>query len=262
MRRRHAMTTWQCDALADEPTLSEHDGVRYLHFNSEWVQGAMRVARPSELVLGYTQQMMAWLLFVHPGIRDRIGILGLGAGSLLRFTLRHTRSRVDTVERNQQVVAMCRAYFRLSGSARLELTLGDARDWVAEPQRAGRYCALMVDLYDAKAQGPVCDSLDFYRGCWQLLDDPGVMTVNLFGHHASFDHNLQNIRAAFGGRVLCLPEVDEGNTIVLAFKGRGERAEPQRLLERAQALRARTGLPTQRWIHGLLAHGDQPPWDA
>src|SRR5690606_8616073 len=103
---------------ADLPTLSEEDGIRYLHFNPEWIQGAMRIARPSELVLAYTQQMMAWLLFAPSGARDRIGILGLGAGSLLRFTLRHTRSRIETVERNPAVTAMCRAFFRLPGSAR------------------------------------------------------------------------------------------------------------------------------------------------
>ncbi|MCR2251127.1 hypothetical protein NSX19_24085, partial [Salmonella enterica] len=50
----------------DQPTLSEVDGVRYLHFNTEWVQGAMRIKTPAELVLEYTSQMMAWLLFLEP----------------------------------------------------------------------------------------------------------------------------------------------------------------------------------------------------
>jgi hypothetical protein len=40
-------------------TLSEFQGVRYLHFGSEWVQGAMRLSRPDELVLSYVRQMMA-----------------------------------------------------------------------------------------------------------------------------------------------------------------------------------------------------------
>ena len=50
----------------DQPTLSEVDGVRYLHFHTEWVQGAMRIKNPAELVLEYTSQMMAWLLFLEP----------------------------------------------------------------------------------------------------------------------------------------------------------------------------------------------------
>ena len=237
----------------DQPTLSEEDGIRYLHFNSEWIQGAMRVARPSELVLAYTQQMTAWLLFVSAGMRDRVGILGLGAGSLLRFTLRHTRSPVDTVERNPAVTALCRAYFRLPGSPRSVIDHADARDWVAEPDRAGRYRALMVDLYDSKAEGPVCGDPAFYRDCYRVLDEPGVMSVNLFGNHASFEDNLRGIREAFDGRVLCLPEIDEGNTVVLAFKGDVLDLSRQELLDRAERLESRTGLPARRWARSLLA---------
>ena len=39
--------------------ISEADGVRYLHFGSEWVQGAMRVARPWSLELAYTRDLYA-----------------------------------------------------------------------------------------------------------------------------------------------------------------------------------------------------------
>lgn len=240
-------------AQADVPTLSEEDGVRYLHFNSEWIQGAMRIARPAELVLAYTQQMMAWLLFLAPGGRDRIGILGLGAGSLLRFTLRHTRAQVETVERNPAVTAMCRAFFRLPGSARSVIDHADARDWAAEPGRAGRYRALMVDLYDSQAQGPVCDEPSFYRDCCRILEEPGIMTVNLFGQHDSFEANLAGIKSAFSGRVLCLPEVDEGNTVVIAFKGAMPDLSCQDLLDRAALLESCTGLPARRWARSLLA---------
>ena len=75
----------------DQPTLSESDGVRYLHFNTEWVQGAMRVKNPAELVLEYTGQMMAWLLFLEPPKEEAIGMLGLGAGSLARFCAKHAQ---------------------------------------------------------------------------------------------------------------------------------------------------------------------------
>jgi spermidine synthase len=35
--------------------ISEERGVRYLHFGSPWVQGAMRIARPWALELEYTR---------------------------------------------------------------------------------------------------------------------------------------------------------------------------------------------------------------
>ncbi|MBW6495940.1 MAG: spermidine synthase, partial [Burkholderiaceae bacterium] len=64
-------------------TLSEEGGVRYLHFGSRWIQGAMRLRSPDRLELEYLQRMMAWLLFVaEPAQMLQIGI---GAGALIRF---------------------------------------------------------------------------------------------------------------------------------------------------------------------------------
>ncbi len=57
------MTKTAPDAERDMPTLSEMDGVRCLHFDSPWIQGAMQVSNPSSLVFLYTRQMMGWLLF-------------------------------------------------------------------------------------------------------------------------------------------------------------------------------------------------------
>jgi spermidine synthase len=239
----------------DEPTLSESDGIRYLHFGTEWIQGAMRVSRPAELVLAYTQQMMAWLLFLEPGGRDRVGILGLGAGSLLRYVLRHTRAEVAVAEWNPRVTQVCRAYFRLHDSPRLSIDHEDAALWLKRPESLGSCAALMVDLYDAQARGPVRDTLEFYQDCRAALAEVGVLTVNLFGSHESFPHNLANIREAFAGRVLQLPEVDEGNRVVLAFKGPLLDVSVRQFLDRAEAVQARYGLPALRWARSLLAGG-------
>jgi spermidine synthase len=47
--------------------ISEEAGVRFLHFSSEWIQGAMRIARPWNLELEYTREMMASLLLREGG---------------------------------------------------------------------------------------------------------------------------------------------------------------------------------------------------
>ncbi|TEA77762.1 spermidine synthase [Allopusillimonas ginsengisoli] len=236
--------------------MSEEYGVRYLHFGSQWIQGAMRIAAPAELVLAYTQQMMAWLLFLEPSRKDEIGVLGLGAGSLLRYTLKHTPASVVTAEWNPAVTAACQMYFRLPGTARSVVEHCDAGEWVHESRNIGRYIALMVDLYDGQAQGPVRDSVAFYEGCRRTLADVGIMTVNLFGNHDSFPRNLDNIREAFRGRVLELPEIDEGNRIVLAFKGPVLDVTVARLLQRAEQIEAAGGLPARRWARTLLAGRD------
>ena len=43
-------------------TISEADGVRYLHLGTPWVQGAMRIRKPHAIELDYVQRMMAWML--------------------------------------------------------------------------------------------------------------------------------------------------------------------------------------------------------
>lgn len=246
------------DFSDQEPTLSEFDGVRYLHFGTEWVQGAMRTAKPSELVLAYTRQMMAWLLFLQPSARDTVGIMGLGAGSLLRFTLRTTPAHVETVEWNPAVTRICQTYFRLPQLDRSVITHEDAAHWVVRPANIGRFMALMVDLYDADAQGPVRSGLEFYTHCRNALADTGVLSVNLFGNHDSFDSNLQDIRTAFKGRVLELPEVDEGNRVVLAFKGPVLDITTGQLLDRAGEVAGKYGLAeAPRWARALLGQGEQ-----
>ena len=63
-------------------TFSEEDGVRFLHFGTEWVQGAMRLKKPNHIELEYAQQMMAWLLFIETP--KRIVQLGLGSAALTK----------------------------------------------------------------------------------------------------------------------------------------------------------------------------------
>lgn len=238
----------------DEPTLSEAAGIRYLHFGTEWVQGAMDTKDPSRLVLEYTRQMLAWLLFLDPPAAPRaIGTLGLGAGSLTRFCLKHTSSRVQVVEWNPQVVAVCHQFFRLpEPGRRLRLDVADAETWVLDPANHGQCAVLMVDIFDALAQGPVRDSVAFYRGCRAVLGEVGVLVVNLFGEHASFPRNIANMDQAFDGRVVVLPEVDAGNRVALAFTGPTLTLEPAQLLARAEVVEARYGLPARRWARALM----------
>lgn len=235
-------------------TLSESDGIRYLHFGTQWIQGAMRISRPHDLVLDYTQQMMTWLLFQEPAKEDEIAILGLGAGSLLRYCMKHTSSPIHTVEINPRVTAMCRSFFRLPENKRSHLYHQDAEQWVQEAQHISRYKVLMVDLYDAYAEGPVCSSLDFYQGCYDCLDEAGLMTVNLFGAHHSYDENIDRIMEVFQGQALVLPEIEEGNIIVLAFKGNDlAQTTTIQLLEKAQQVQEQYKLPARRWAKAILA---------
>jgi spermidine synthase len=230
-------------------TLSEQDGVRYLHFGSEWVQGAMRIRKPDAIELEYAQQMMAWMLFV--AAPENIAQLGLGTGALTKFCYRQfPEARVTAIELNAAVITVCESMFKLPpNDERLSVIEMDALDYVNDPAHHGTLDALQVDLYDATARGPVLDSAEFYVACAACLKPEGVMTVNLFGDHPSYVKNLKAMRFAFA-QVLSLPEVHEGNVVALAFN-RPRTLDFPALGERAAQITATTKLPTKAWIKGL-----------
>ncbi|QNA87575.1 spermidine synthase [Massilia sp. Dwa41.01b] len=230
-------------------TITEFEGVRSLHLGSSWEQGAMRLARPDAIELEYVQMMMAWLLFIE---RPRqIVQLGLGSAALTKFCYRRfPDARVEAIELNPNVIAICRALFELPpDDARLQVREMNALDYVLDASNHGRVDALQVDLYDEEARGPVLDSLDFYQGCFDCLAPGGIMTTNVFGELANYDKNLDAMRAVFDA-VVWLPEVHDANIVVIAFK-HAPRIDFAVLFERAGEIRRRYNLPAKKWVEGL-----------
>src|SRR4051812_10429009 len=73
-------TDHAASVMSSSIDISEQKGVRFLPFGSEWVQGAMRIARPVNLELSYTREMMAGLLMREEKLWPRrILLIGLGA---------------------------------------------------------------------------------------------------------------------------------------------------------------------------------------
>ncbi|SAL22992.1 spermidine synthase-like protein [Caballeronia arvi] len=233
-------------------TFSEEGGVRYLHFGTEWVQGAMRLKKPGHIELEYAQQMMAWLLFIETPAR--IVQLGLGAAALTKFCHRFLkRAQVEAVELNPAVVIAARAMFELPyDDARLTVTERDAWEYVNDRANHGTTGALQIDLYDATARGPVLDSVSFYRACRACLTpEAGVVTINLFGDHPSFVRNMRHLNEAFDHRVIALPEVHDGNRVAIAFAGPALDVPFASLETRAKLIETQLGLPARKWVKGL-----------
>jgi spermidine synthase len=264
-KRKRALQERDDDDLANAPriekprkprfapvTFSEEGGVRYLHFGTEWVQGAMRLRKPDHIELEYAQQMMAWLLLIEtPG---RIVQLGLGAAALTKFCHRFLkRAKVEAVELNPAVVIAARAMFGLPyDDARLTVTERDAWEFVNDRANHGTTGALQIDLYDATASGPVLDSVSFYRACRACLTPAaGVVTINLFGDHPSFVRNMRHLNEAFDHRVIALPEVHDGNRVAIAFAGPALDVPFSALDTRAKLIETQLGLPARKWVKGL-----------
>jgi len=237
--------------------LSEHDGIRYLHFGTPWVQGSMEIARPYDLDLEYAQRMMGWLLFIDPLSVEHIKSLhsmhlGLGAASLTKFCYKKLQMKTTTIELNPKVIAACRLWFKLpNDSDRLSVILGDAGEVAGHAHWAGQVDALHVDLYDEEAAAPVIEGVDFYKGCRNLLTNTGVMAVNLFGRSVKFDQSFEKISEAFGSANVCaFKPTKEGNTIVLAIKN-GPIPNREVLRERAFLIEELWYLPALKWIKVL-----------
>ncbi|MGI4936474.1 MAG: spermidine synthase, partial [Janthinobacterium lividum] len=230
-------------------TLSEADGVRFLHFGTEWVQGAMRLRKPDWPELAYAQFMLSAVLFIDQPAH--MVQLGLGSAALTKFCYRqYPQARVTAVELNPAVITVCESMFKLPGDdERLSVLEMDANDFVNDPANHGTVDALQIDLYDATARGPVLDSVEFYRACAACLTDQGVATVNLFGEHGSYDKNMHALKTAFED-VICLPEVNAGNVVAMAFRRRRE-IDFAALYERAALINAQTRLPAKAWVDGI-----------
>lgn len=74
------------------------------------------------------------------------------------------------------------------------------------------------------------------------------MTVNLFGRSSSYERSLEKIAAAFGAdAVWAFKPTRKGNTVVLAQRT-PQRLPRSQLVQRAEEISRRWGLPAPKWL--------------
>lgn len=203
--------------------ISEEAGVRYLHFGSAWIQGAMRVARPWSLELDYTREMMAALLLRpashYHGWPKKALLIGLGAGSLTKFLHRYCPgTKITVVEIEPRVVAAARHHFRLpEEDSRLRIEIGDGAEYVMDERK--EFDLIMVDGFDEDAHAGDLDTLPFYLNCRARLSARGLLVVNLLSRSKDFRASVSRLKKAFDDRAVAFPSCDSGNAIAFAAAG-------------------------------------------
>jgi spermidine synthase len=228
--------------MAHSIDISESEGVRYLHFGSEWVQGAMRIARPFALELAYTQEMLLALLLSAAPPQHCL-LVGLGAASQLKFLHRHfPDSRFTVLEINSGVQVVAQQFFKLPVSPRIEIIIDDAAAWLAENAPQAQFDLILLDGFNAAGRTGALSGAAFYAGCRAALTATGIFSCNLLGSSRGFKANLRRIQQAFAGRNLHFPSADNGNVVALGLAGETLKLPLATLRERALALKAATGL--------------------
>jgi len=222
--------------------ISEEAGVRYLHFGSSWIQGAMRIARPFALELEYTREMMLPLLLRGDEWPRRVLQVGLGAASVTKFLHRHRPlAKLTVVEIDPRVEAAARQFFKLPDDpARIEIRHGDGADFMAAAKR--RYDLILVDGFDADARAGRLDTLPFYLDCRARLAADGLFCVNLLSRRKDFSKSVERLDEAFDGRAIAFPSCDSGNAIALAAPDAAGETTLAELKAAAARLKRDTGL--------------------
>ncbi|PTQ76303.1 spermidine synthase [Nitrosomonas oligotropha] len=223
--------------------IREEAGVRTLHFGSDWIQGAMRIARPWRLELDYTREMMVSLLLRNDARFPRkVLLIGLGAASLTKFLYRYYPSaKLTVVEIEPRVVAAARQFFKLpEDPLRLNIVIADGAQYIAGNDKT--YDLILVDGYDADARPGELDMLPFYQMCRARLNHNGVLSVNLLGRSRGHQASVERIKTAFNERALALPACDSGNVIALATTGEKVEIPLHILKEQTLELKEKTSL--------------------
>lgn len=254
---------WRIRRPADDSQtvyISEKFGVRSLHIGSDTIQSSMRLARPFDLELAYTRSMMAFLLFL-PEPRQVL-MIGLGGGSVAKFMHHHMPDvRIHAVELSPEVVTIARHCFKVPHDERLQVTIGDGAEHIAQP--GPKADVVMVDGYDGESQAEALAEKRFYQACHARLNPGGIMVVNLWSGDRQFNEALGRIKASFPAGHLCLPAEKPGNVIAFGFRDRPAPVSWQELQARADALTSRYGLEFARFVEGLRKtneHGAQGLW--
>jgi spermidine synthase len=203
----------------------------------------MRIARPWNLELDYTREMMASLLMRDDSRFPRkVLLIGLGAASITKYLYRNfPLAKLTVVEIEPRVVAAARQFFKLPDDPkRLNIVIADGAQFVAENDK--KYDLILVDGFDEDARPGELDSLPFYQMCRSRLSENGIVAVNLLGRSRGYTTSLERLREAFDGRSLAFPSTESGNVIALGATGADIRISLDDLKEHAEALKSETGL--------------------
>ncbi|MCW8911044.1 MAG: spermidine synthase [Gammaproteobacteria bacterium] len=190
--------------------------IRSMHFGNATQQSGMYLYNPVNLLHPYTQAMLSITAIQPP---ERVLLLGVGGGSMIKFLLHHfPHVLIDAIELRQTVVDVAVEYFDLPvKSKRLTVHVTDFKNYLkTASQHVRQYDLIIIDLFSVDDNGNIAIQLDEQiKSIKSLLTADGMIAINVL--HGSIDalSSLDELKTLFAGTLYEIP-VDGANTIALA----------------------------------------------
>lgn len=196
---------------------------RSLYFGGDSLQSAMYLSAPHQLALSYTRFMMAPLLLEDAP--QRILLVGIGAGSMLRFFHHHfPGAHIDGIDKSQEVIDLAAEYFHLPAAENLRIHCGSGFDFLEQRTDEYDYDLILIDAFDSFGMAEEIYNRDFFELCLHHLSITGTVSFNLWsGDRILMEHIADEIAYHFES-ILELPVPNRGNVVFLA--GRGDILSP------------------------------------
>jgi len=217
---------------------------RILSFDGRIYQSCMKLNDINGLDLGYTQAMMASLLFIP--IVKTATIMGLGAGSMAKNLLSSfSELKVHAIEYREAVAQTAKKYFYLPNTDRLFIHIDDAVNYIKNTDIKSDI--IFSDLYNSQGMEPKQVQSSYLRDCKNALNKEGVLVLNIWHTALKLREELDALLALeFENRLFSF-EVESGNTIVFAFKNDIPSMKREELLTKSKCLQEEMNIPMERY---------------
>jgi len=151
----------------------DNGDTRSLFFGGDVLQSSMSLSHPNRLTLSYTHCMMASLLINdHP---ERVLVIGVGAGSLVRFLHSHLPTcRIDGIDNAPHIIKLAHGYFSLPEDERLTLFDRDGFDYLQQLPEPRGYDLILVDAFDGAGMAASI----YHRACFDLCGAGSSVSIS------------------------------------------------------------------------------------
>jgi spermidine synthase len=238
-----------------KPFLIEDAVERTLEFNLVGgSQSAMRRSDPHALIVPYTREMMAFLLW-HPNPQHVVAA-GLGGGSLVKYCYRHLpETRITAIEINPWVISLRDEFHIPADDARLTTVCADARHYFSNP--APPADVVLIDLYDRRGAAPFTRDPAFLASVRSHLTATGSVVFNVVGTDAWRRECTAAVREVFGNPVVAAQVKTDDNLVLLARKGGAAARRSTASKARFEEIKKRFGLELPAFRFALNDHGSR-----